>query len=143
MKVGKNNFRPPPQVESSVVRIVPIDPPPPVKFEEFDGLNRILFSRRNKTTNASFSAKGVLEMVESNWKTWCSERNKVRFLFSRALYPTPKRASQIIPDDVDMKAMVEEVLEGTGFKEQRAAKMSIDDLLKYDSILKTSRSRDT
>ena len=82
MKVGKNNFRPPPQVESSVVRIVPIDPPPPVKFEEFDGLNRILFSRRNKTTNASFLAKGVLEMLESNWRTWCSERNQVRLSFS-------------------------------------------------------------
>ena len=81
MKVGKNNFRPPPQVESSVVRIVPIDPPPPVKFEEFDGLNRILFSRRNKTTNAGFSAKGVLEMLESNWRAWCSEKNQVR-LFS-------------------------------------------------------------
>jgi len=112
MKVGKNNFRPPPQVESSVVRIVPIDPPPPVKFEEFDGLNRILFSRRNKITNASFLAKGVLEMLESNWRTWCSERN------------------QIIPDDLDMKAMVEEVLGETGFREQRAAKMSVDDLLK-------------
>ncbi|KAF9645179.1 rRNA adenine dimethylase [Thelephora ganbajun] len=112
MKVGKNNFRPPPQVESSVVRIVPIDPPPPVKFEEFDGLNRILFSRRNKTTNACFLAKGVLEMLESNWRTWCSERD------------------QVIPDNVDMKAMVEEVLEETGFREQRAAKMSVDDLLK-------------
>ncbi|KAF9791924.1 S-adenosyl-L-methionine-dependent methyltransferase [Thelephora terrestris] len=112
MKVGKNNFRPPPQVESSVVRIVPIDPPPPVKFEEFDGLNRILFSRRNKITNACFLAKGVLEMLESNWRTWCSERDKV------------------IPEDANVKAMVEEVLEETGFKEQRAAKMSVDDLLK-------------
>ena len=81
MKVGKNNFRPPPQVESSVVRIVPIDPPPPVKFEEFDGLNRILFSRRNKITNACFLAKGVLEMLESNWRTWCSERDQVCSLY--------------------------------------------------------------
>ena len=38
---------------------------------------------------------------------------------------------QVIPDDVDIKAMVEEVLEETGFREQRAAKMSVDDLLKY------------
>ena len=67
MKVGKNNFRPAPQVESSVVRIVPLDPPPPVKFEEFDGLNRIVFSRRNKTINADFLAKGVLEMLESSY----------------------------------------------------------------------------
>lgn len=45
--------------------------------------------------------------------------------------------SQIIPDDVDIKVMVEEVLEETGFREQRAAKMSVDDLLKYESISRT------
>lgn len=80
MNVGKNNFRPPPNVESSVVRVVPLDPPPPVRFEEFDGLGRIVFSRRNKTVHASFGAKGVVEMLEKNWKTWCAENEKVRFL---------------------------------------------------------------
>ncbi|KAF4568395.1 Dimethyladenosine transferase [Pleurotus pulmonarius] len=78
MKVGKNNFRPAPQVESSVIRLVPIDPPPPVKFEEFDGLNRILFSRRNKTVHGNFMAKGVIEMLEKNWRTWCAETGKAR-----------------------------------------------------------------
>lgn len=77
MKVGKNNFRPAPQVESSVVRIVPIDPPPPVRFEEFDGLNRIIFGRRNKIIHANFMAKGVVEMLEKNWKTWMAERDEV------------------------------------------------------------------
>lgn len=37
--------------------------------------------------------------------------------------------------------MVEEVLEKTGFKEQRAAKMSVDDLLKYYSTFATPHSR--
>ena len=32
-KVGKNNFRPPPKVESSVVRIEPRNPPPPINFK--------------------------------------------------------------------------------------------------------------
>lgn len=77
MKVGKNNFRPAPQVESSVVRIVPIDPPPPLRFEEFDGLTRILFSRRNKTVHANFFAKGVMELLDRNFRTWCAERNQV------------------------------------------------------------------
>lgn len=77
MNVGKNNFRPAPLVESSVVRIVPRDPPPPIKFEEFDGLNRILFSRRNKTVHGNFMAKGVIEMLEKNWRTWCAEQNQV------------------------------------------------------------------
>lgn len=79
MKVGRNNFRPPPQVESSVVRIAPRDPPPPVKFEEFDGLTRVVFSRRNKTCHASFQAKGVFEMLEKNYRTWCAEQERVRF----------------------------------------------------------------
>ncbi|KAG1865997.1 S-adenosyl-L-methionine-dependent methyltransferase [Suillus subluteus] len=112
MHVGKNNFRPAPQVESSVVRLVPLDPPPPIKFEEFDGLGRIIFSRRNKMVHATFMAKGVIEMLEQNWRTWCSTQNK------------------IIDDDANMKAKVEEVLSSSGYSEQRAAKMTLDDLLK-------------
>ncbi|KAG2152850.1 S-adenosyl-L-methionine-dependent methyltransferase [Suillus clintonianus] len=112
MHVGKNNFRPAPQVESSVVRLVPLDPPPPIKFEEFDGLGRIIFSRRNKMVHATFMAKGVIEMLEQNWRTWCSTQNKM------------------IDDNTNMKAKVEEVLSSSGFSEQRAAKMTLDDLLK-------------
>lgn len=48
MKVSKNNFRPPPQVESSVVRLEPRNPPPPVDAKEFDGLLRIAFTRKHK-----------------------------------------------------------------------------------------------
>ncbi|KAK2193939.1 hypothetical protein NP493_4g02015 [Ridgeia piscesae] len=33
MKVGKNNFRPPPKVESNVVRLEPKNPPPPINFQ--------------------------------------------------------------------------------------------------------------
>lgn len=39
--------------------------------------------------------------------------------------------AQMIDDSVGMKARVEEVLNSTGYSEQRAAKMSVDDLLKY------------
>lgn len=77
MKVGKGNFRPPPQVESSVVRMSPRDPPPPVAFEEFDGLNRIIFSRANKVVRANFGAKGVKELLERNYRTWCAENGRV------------------------------------------------------------------
>lgn len=38
MKVGRNNFRPPPKVESRVVRIELRNPPPPVDFTEWDGM---------------------------------------------------------------------------------------------------------
>ena len=51
MKVGRNNFRPPPKVESRVVRIELRNPPPPVNFSEWDGMvstkrNRLLLQYR-------------------------------------------------------------------------------------------------
>ena len=39
MKVGRNNFRPPPKVDSSVVRIEPRNPVPDVNFKEWDGVS--------------------------------------------------------------------------------------------------------
>ena len=46
LKVGKNNFRPPPKVDSSVVRIEPRKPPVQVNFREWDGLIRLCFGRK-------------------------------------------------------------------------------------------------
>ncbi|KAF9556243.1 rRNA adenine dimethylase [Agrocybe pediades] len=111
LSVPRSDFRPPPQVESSIIRLVPLDPPPPVKFEEFDGLNRILFSRPNKTVRGNFQAKGVMKMLDANRKTWGA-----------------------LQMDVDLEKpiaqVVDEVLEELGQTENRAAKMDVDDLLK-------------
>ena len=76
MKIGKNNFRPPPAVESSVVKIVPKVPRPGVKYEEWDGLLRVCFVRKNRTLRAEFlGTSSVLEMVEGNWRTWCAQND--------------------------------------------------------------------
>ena len=112
MKVGKNNFRPPPKVESSVVRIEPRQPPPPINFKEWDGLTRVAFVRKNKTLSAVFSQTAVLMMLEKNFKIQCSLKN------------------ESIPDDFNMKEKVEEVLASIGFKEKRARVMDIDDFMK-------------
>lgn len=75
MKVGKNNFRPPPQVESSVVRIEPKlgKDRPNISWDEWDGLLRVCFVRKNKTLRASFlGTKEVLSMMERNYRTWCA-----------------------------------------------------------------------
>lgn len=75
MKVGKNNFRPPPQVESSVVRIEPKvgKDRPNVSWDEWDGLLRVCFVRKNKTLRASWlGTREVLTMVEKNYRTWCA-----------------------------------------------------------------------
>lgn len=112
MKISKNSFKPPPKVESSVVRMDPINPPPPVNFEEWDGLVRILFSRKNKTCSANFKASGIYEMLEKNYRTVCSLKN------------TP------VPDNFDIKKVVDDCLTASGYAEARAAKMDIDDFLK-------------
>jgi len=43
LKVGKQNFRPPPKVESRVVRIELKNPPPPVNFTEWDGMVSVFY----------------------------------------------------------------------------------------------------
>lgn len=75
MKVGKNNFKPPPQVESSVVRIEPKlgKDRPNVSWDEWDGLLRVCFVRKNKTLRASWlGTREVLVMAEKNYRTWCA-----------------------------------------------------------------------
>jgi 18S rRNA (adenine1779-N6/adenine1780-N6)-dimethyltransferase len=78
MKVGKNNFRPPPQVESSVVRIEPKmgKERPGVSWEEWDGMLRICFVRKNRTMRASWlGTKEVLGLIERNYRVWCAMNN--------------------------------------------------------------------
>lgn len=112
MKVGKNNFRPPPKVESSVVRLEPRNPPPPVSYPEWDGLTRIAFLRKNKTLNASFKQTSVLETLEKNYKLHCSLRN------------------EDVPMELNMKEMVEEILVKCKADQLRARTMDIDDFMK-------------
>ncbi|KAK8916701.1 hypothetical protein KSP39_PZI023027 [Platanthera zijinensis] len=69
LKIGRNNFKPPPKVDSSVVRIEPRSPLPPVSFKEWDGLIRLCFNRKNKTLGAIFKHKSVLSLLEKNYKT--------------------------------------------------------------------------
>ena len=75
---GKNNFKPPPQVESSVVRIEPKlgSERPNVSWDEWDGMLRICFNRKNKTLRASWlGTKEVLAMIERNYRVWCAMNN--------------------------------------------------------------------
>ncbi|KAF1779455.1 S-adenosyl-L-methionine-dependent methyltransferase [Phytophthora cactorum] len=134
LKVGRNNFRPPPKVESRVVRIEPRNPPPPVNFtvrwrcfhswwvcneltfmvfQEWDGMIKIIFNRKNKTLHSCFVTKSVLKILEENYKTYCSLNNE-------------------LPEgDIDMKKKVEEVLSFEEFGSKRGAKMDQDDFLLY------------
>jgi len=76
MKVGKNNFKPPPLVESSVIRMVPKVPRPQINYDEWDGLLRIAFVRKNKTLRASFiGTPSIMNILESNYRTWCAQND--------------------------------------------------------------------
>ncbi|GIY60015.1 hypothetical protein CEXT_355031 [Caerostris extrusa] len=111
MKVGKNNFRPPPKVESSVVRLEPRNPPPPINYKEWDGMLRILFVRKNKTLSASFKQSSTLELMEKNYKVYCSVTNTE------------------LPKDFSVKQKVEEILESIDYLQKRPRTMDIDDFL--------------
>ncbi|XP_077295708.1 putative dimethyladenosine transferase [Arctopsyche grandis] len=111
MKVGKNNFRPPPKVESSVVRIEPKNPPPPINFKEWDGLTRIAFVRKNKTLAAAFKQTATLITLDKNYKVHCSVNNIE------------------IPADFDIKAKVENILVKLNLDQKRARTMDIDDFM--------------
>ncbi|KFQ04035.1 putative dimethyladenosine transferase, partial [Haliaeetus albicilla] len=104
MKVGKNNFRPPPKVESSVVRIEPKNPPPPINFQEWDGLVRIAFVRKNKTLSAAFKSSAVEQLLDHNYRIHCSLHNTVK--------------------------KIQMVLKNTGYSEKRARSMDIDDFIR-------------
>ncbi|KAJ5585372.1 Dimethyladenosine transferase [Penicillium hispanicum] len=76
MKVGKNNFKPPPLVESSVIRMVPKVPRPQINYDEWDGLLRIAFVRKNKTLRASFiGTPSIMNILEANYRTWCAQND--------------------------------------------------------------------
>ena len=45
--------------------------------QEWDGLVRVAFMRKNKTLRALFTNKHVLDMLDKNYKTWCSLQGKV------------------------------------------------------------------
>ncbi|ERS99411.1 dimethyladenosine transferase [Sporothrix schenckii ATCC 58251] len=74
LKVGKANFKPPPKVESAVVRITPRtgSEKPKFNFAEMDGMLRISFTRKNRTLRASFVSKEVLAMLARNYRVYAS-----------------------------------------------------------------------
>ncbi|CEP63360.1 putative dimethyladenosine transferase LALA0_S08e00650g [Lachancea lanzarotensis] len=119
MKVGKNNFRPPPQVESSVVRIEIKQPRPRVDFNEWDGLLRIVFVRKNRTIAAGFKSNTVLEILEKNYKAYLAAVND---------------GSEMVDDSTGsmidvVKQKIEAVLNSTGLSAKRAGKCDQTDFL--------------
>lgn len=79
---------------------------------EWDGLTRIAFVRKNKTLGAAFSQTAALMMLEKNYKIHKSLKN------------------EHIPEDFQVKKLVDETLDSIEFREKRARSMDIDDFMK-------------
>jgi len=120
LKVSKNNFRPPPKVESSVVKISPLNPPPPINFVEWDGFIRLCFGRKNKTLGAIFKQSNVIDLLEKNYRTYCALNNIV------------------IEVDLDFKAKVVQILQSNNFEDSRSSKLSINEFLRLLTVFNES-----
>lgn len=120
LKVGKQNFRPPPKVESRVVRIQVKNPPPPVNFTEWDGMVRLLFNRKNKTLRASLMTKSVLKLLDENRKTIQSLAGGIQ---------QDDDDDESKTNNKSVQEIIEEILERDAWKGRRASKMDLDDFL--------------
>ncbi len=155
LKVGKNNFRPPPKVDSMVVRIEIKNPRPDVNFQEWDGLIRILFNRKHKTCRAILTTKSTLAMLEENRKTHLAllagnttttntnisgggkkknKKNKSNLSNTMDIDSNDSNTSGTtacnVDDLPDIKTTVEGILTEEGYSDCRAAKMEQNDFLR-------------
>jgi 18S rRNA (adenine1779-N6/adenine1780-N6)-dimethyltransferase len=147
LKVGKANFRPPPKVDSLVVRIEIRNPPPPVNFIEWDGLVRLLFNRKHKTLRAVLCTKNTLRLLEENMKTHVAlnggagaGEGGLSMLAAHTSSGDGGEGDTGSDDGMEeaggemkglsgIKQIVEQVLTETDYSEKRAARMDIDDFL--------------
>lgn len=141
MKVGRNNFRPPPNVESSVVRIEIKNPRPDIGFDEWDGMLRICFVRKNRTIAAGFKSPTVMGILEKNYSQFMAlnkENNNnnnndddddsmdIDSNNNNSKLRAKERSKEI---EKVVKEKVETVLNTTGLGEKRAGKCTEKDFL--------------
>ncbi|KAL3909798.1 MAG: hypothetical protein SGILL_007943 [Bacillariaceae sp.] len=117
LKVGRNNFRPPPKVESRVVRIELKNPPPPVNFVEWDGMIRLIFNRKNKTLRSVLMTKSTLKLLDENRKT----------LQSLQGISTMNDGDR--DENESIQTILERVLAKPEYKDKRARNLDLDDFL--------------
>lgn len=109
-------------MESSVIRLVPKKPRPEISFDEWDGLLRIAFVRKNRTMRASFlGTTAVLDLLEGNYRTWCAQNNV-------PVDDSPVEDATAAEADVDIKMIDNEDNDDEGNKEDEwGGFMDVDD----------------
>lgn len=126
IKVSRNSFKPPPKVESSVVRIEPKFPPPPINFTEWDGLVRLCFMRKNKTLGAIFRIKHVVAMLHENFKIF---KNTAGTTQSSAINPEqePDLSAMLKEENEDFLKQLKRKHRARNVVQEEEEKMSDDD----------------
>ncbi|KAI5172770.1 18S rRNA (adenine1779-N6/adenine1780-N6)-dimethyltransferase [Nematocida sp. LUAm3] len=110
MKVSRKSFRPPPKVESSIVRIEPKRYPADINMDEYDGLVKICFSRKNKTISSIFHQNAVKNLI---------------FGYRNVLEEEPENTEISREQEESLKA----ALQQSTFEKERASKMTPEDFL--------------
>ncbi|GAV83608.1 RrnaAD domain-containing protein [Cephalotus follicularis] len=157
LKVGRKNFRPPPKVDSSVVRIELRKPGPKVEMKEWDGLTRICFTRKNRTLGSIFKQKNVISVLEKNYKTLQALKSSQILSSDSDLIPwnsevehTMAMETDVEMDDVSDDEMEEDryaeeapsafkdkvlnVLKEGNYEDKRSSKLSIEEFLHLLSL---------
>ncbi|CAN0095788.1 unnamed protein product, partial [Ectocarpus sp. 12 AP-2014] len=128
-KVNRNNFRPPPKVDSRVVRIELRNPPPPVNFTEWDGMIRVIFNRKHKTLRATLTTKATLKVCGGRAKSKTKPARGAAAAVDAMDDEEERDGGDGRATEAEVKEMVESVLEKESLEGRRAASMDIDDLL--------------
>ncbi|KAI5184267.1 18S rRNA (adenine1779-N6/adenine1780-N6)-dimethyltransferase [Nematocida homosporus] len=130
MKVSKKSFRPPPKVESSIVRIEPKREQPNIDLNEFDGLVKICFSRKNKTIGSIFKQNAIRNLLFKRSSTTTAnllvsptEDMEVELLEEPEL---PEEESKLTPEQENA---LTQALTSSQLEKERAAKMTPEDFL--------------
>ena len=110
LRVGRNNFRPPPKWNLASYASNQEGRRHPSTFGVGWACQALLLWE-DKTLHAVLTTKSVCNLLMANFKTHCALKN------------IP------VPDNINMKELVLETLEAAGLSDARAKKMSVDDFL--------------
>ena len=123
IKVSRNSFKPPPKVESSVVRIEPKYPPPPINFTEWDGLVRLCFLRKNKTLSAIFRLKNILKMLHANYQLYHNGGKAIKNEEEKTQDGNLNLRSMMMPDEAAFNSVLGDTPVKLSKKDKRLAKI--------------------
>lgn len=122
MKISKNSFNPPPKVESSVIRLDPKHPPPAVDFEEWDGLVKLIFNRKNKKVSSIFRTKVCAQQLYERYLSYLKMSSQGK--------ETPLSAESF-------KELLESVLQEDKLFEKRGRSLDMEDIMQLLHLFNT------